>query len=64
MVFAIALVLGGAVAQEPVAAASGASQGDAQSVPALVALGVSAGFPSYQTVAVAASLQVQFVGAR
>jgi len=38
--------------------------GAVQSVPGLVAVGVSGGFPSYQTVGVSASLQVQFVGAQ
>jgi len=35
-----------------------------EGAPALFAVGVSAGFPSYQTVALAVSLQAQFVGAQ
>jgi len=35
-----------------------------EAAPALFAVGVSAGFPSYQTVALAVSLQAQFVGAQ
>jgi len=62
MLWAMALVLGVSAAQEPVDAGSEVARADAQVVPALVALGVSAGFPSYQTAAVAASLQVQFFG--
>src|SRR5690606_41624869 len=62
MLWAMALVLGVSAAQEPVDAGSEVARADAQVVPALVALGVSAGFPSYQTVAFAASFQVQFFG--
>jgi len=35
-----------------------------QAAPAVFAVGLSAGFPSYQTVALAVSLQAQFVGAQ
>jgi hypothetical protein len=35
-----------------------------EGAPALFAVGISAGFPSYQTVALAVSLQAQFVGAQ
>jgi len=35
-----------------------------QGAPALFAVGISAGFPSYQTVALAVSVQAQFVGAQ
>lgn len=66
LVLAIWLGLAFSAAQEPSESDSVTTSAAAagESVPALVAIGVSGGFPSYQTVAVAASLQVRFVGAQ
>lgn len=67
LVLVISLWCGVATAQGaggPGSTGSETSTSVSDSVPALVAVGVSGGFPSYQTVALAASLQVQFVGAQ
>lgn len=64
LMLAIWLGCGAAVAQEPGSGATEVTAGGSQGVPALVAIGVSGGFPAYQTVALTASLQVQFVGAQ
>lgn len=51
-----------AAAQAPVASESVEAVSVSDAPPALVAVGVSGGFPSYQTVALSVSLQSSFVG--
>lgn len=58
LLLGLVLLAAPAAQEDPAAAASA----DDDTIPALVAIGIDAGFPAYQTVTARASLQARFVG--